>query len=105
MGLRSLLAAVTIALVSLPAIAAGPTPNVQLLVLRDGGVQIRGHEYRDEAALREKLKSLSQENPKPIVVWGVQKGTDIKFLAHAIMLVQDTKLFPKMAFVIEPPQK
>jgi biopolymer transport protein ExbD len=99
----SAIAALTL-LVLLPARAQSDERPycIETLAMRDGSVEIEGARFNTVDALRSKLVEIKKRHPDSYIGLEYEKGATFRQLGGAILMIQETGIFPQVGFLTEP---
>jgi len=104
---RGLAAPVIVALVLLVCPPARSQSNerpyrIETLAMRDGSVEIEGTRYKAVDALRSRLVEIRKRHPNSYVGLDYENGATFKQIGGAILMIQETGIFPQVGFLMEP---
>jgi hypothetical protein len=103
-GLVASMIATLVLLVSLPARGQSDQSQFRIdtLAMRDGSVEIEGARFDTVDALRSKLVEIKKRHPNSYIDVEYEHGATFKQIGGAILMIQETGIFPRAGFLIEP---
>jgi biopolymer transport protein ExbD len=103
-GLVASMIATLVLLVSLPARGQSDQSQfrIETLAMRDGSVEIEGARFDTVDALRSKLVEIKKRHPNSYIGLEYEHGATFKQIRGAILMIQETGIFPQVGFLIEP---